>query len=81
MSDQRPGYYQDEAGNWLKDRRNPVDRRLTHRDGSWPHHDRRLLLRRKTDREFEERDAQEQIRDALDEFAAHHDPHGHPLPE
>ena len=77
---ERPGYYQDEFGNWLKDRRQ-TDRRLLRgsSDGAWPHHDRRLERRRKTDLEFIERDAEEQIKDALDEFASHHDEHGHPI--
>ncbi|GMU94290.1 MAG: hypothetical protein AMXMBFR4_33480 [Candidatus Hydrogenedentota bacterium] len=75
MSEQRPGFYQDEFGNWLKDRRRNVDRR----GGSqiFPHHDRRLQKRRKTDRDIIERDAKLQIEEALEEFAAHHDEHGH----
>ncbi len=82
MSEQRPGYYQDEYGNWLKDRRRSAERRLERADdGAWPNHDRRLILRRKTDFEFLEQDAKEQIQDALDEFASHHDPKGHPIDE
>jgi len=50
-------------------------------DAGWPHQDRRLLMRRKTDLEFLSRDAKEQVRDALSEFAAHHDPQGHPIDE
>jgi len=76
----RPGFYQDANGEWHKDRRANDERRLPRAaEGHWPHHDRRLQLRRKTDLEFIERDAREQIRDALDDFAAHHDTHGHPL--
>ena len=78
MSEERPGYYQDEFGNWLKDRRKSPDRRGGP-EGGWPHHDRRLQMRRKTDLEFLERDAQEQIADALQDFASHHDDHGHPI--
>jgi len=82
VSDQRAGYFQDEYGNWLKDRRKSMDRRLERRaDAGWPHQDRRLLMRRKTDLEFLSRDAKEQVRDALSEFAAHHDPQGHPIDE
>lgn len=81
MSEERPGYYRDVNGEWHKDRRK-TDRRLPRvGDGNWPHHDRRLQLRRKTDTEFVERDAKEQILDALDDFAAHHDSHGHPIEE
>ncbi|HRI87751.1 MAG TPA: hypothetical protein PLJ47_05715 [Candidatus Hydrogenedentes bacterium] len=78
----RPGYYEDEHGNWLKDRRKSDERRLPRSgDGAWPHHDRRLVLRRKSDFEFLERDAREQIEDALNEFASHHDSQGHPIQE
>ena len=81
VSEQRPGYYQDANGEWHKDRRKSMERRLPRGggEGHWPHHDRRLQLRRKTDLEFVERDAREQILDALDDFAAHHDTQGHPL--
>ena len=82
VSEERPGYYRDVNGEWHKDRRKTNERRLPRvGDGNWPHHDRRLQLRRKTDSEFVERDAQEQILDALDEFAAKHDAHGHPIEE
>ena len=77
VSEHRPGYYQDANGEWHKDRRQSNERRLPRGDANWPHHDRRLQLRRKTDLEFVERDAREQIQDALDDFASHHDPHGH----
>lgn len=80
MSEHRPGHYQDANGTWLKDRRRSSERRIAASgDGAWPHHDRRLQLRRKTDKEFADRDAREQIQDALDDFAAHHDAQGHPI--
>ena len=78
MNEHRPGFYQDANGTWLRDRRKGDSRRVVGSgDGVWPHHDRRLHLRRKTDLEFVEQDAKEQIQDALDDFATHHDSHGH----
>jgi hypothetical protein len=82
VNEHRPGFYQDANGEWHRDRRESQERRLPRvGEGNWPHHDRRLELRRKTDTEFVERDAREQIRDALDDFAAHHDAHGHRINE
>lgn len=82
MSEHRPGYYQDANGDWHRDRRKRGERRTPRsEDGHWPHHDRRLQLRRKTDLIISDRDAREQILDALDDFAAHHDAQGHPIEE
>lgn len=66
----RPGYYMDANGEWQKDRRVTPDRRRLFQ--VFPHHDRRLLGRRKADHEFIERDHREMIVDALEEFAAEH---------
>ncbi|HOE65555.1 MAG TPA: hypothetical protein PLO62_03430 [Candidatus Hydrogenedentes bacterium] len=71
----RPGYYKDANGEWQKDRRKVIDRRLktvaTHE-----HHERRVLFRRKADRELFECDHRKMIEDALEEFAADHEqPH------
>lgn len=66
----KAGYYQDESGNWLKDRRQHADRRQSH--NTFPHHDRRLMRRRKTDREILERETRLQIAEALEEFEVEH---------
>lgn len=68
---ERPGYYRDANGVWQKDRRVTPDRRRLHH--AFPHHDRRLMGRRKADLEFVERDHREMIEDALEQFAAEHD--------
>ena len=74
MADEkRPGYYQDKEGNWHKERRSGRDRRSATLE--FPHRDRRTMGRRKADKEFEERDAQQQIEEALEDFAAEHDDH------
>jgi hypothetical protein len=67
----RPGFFRDKEGQWKPDRRASDDRRG--RPGSFPHHDRRLHYRRKTDREIMEREARTQIEEALEDFAAEHD--------
>ena len=67
----RPGYYRDESGNWLKDRREAPDRRTY--STKFKHHDRRLAGRRKADHEYQEKDARMQIDEALEDFAAEHD--------
>lgn len=66
----RPGYYLDANGEWQKDRRVLPDRRRNAQ--AFPHHDRRLMGRRKADREFIERDHREMITDALEDFAMEH---------
>lgn len=69
MTDEnRPGYYRDAEGQWQGDRRKS-DRR---KNVVMHHQDRRMGGRRKSDMEFQERDAKEQIADALSEFS---DPH------
>jgi len=67
----RPGFYKDSEGRWRPDRRANDERRG--RAGSFPHHDRRLHYRRKTDREIMEREARMQIEEALEDFAAEHE--------
>lgn len=67
----RPGFYLDSNGVWQQDRRITPDRRRGHT--TFPHHDRRLLGRRKADREFIERDHREMIEDALESFVAEHE--------
>lgn len=71
----RPGFYRDADGNWQKDRRRGGDRR--NRGGAAPPHDRRRYYRRKTDLEILAREAREEIKEALEDFAAEHDEHGH----
>lgn len=71
----RPGYYKDKNGIWQKDRRGGgVDRRKRHI--AFNHHDRRQFYRRKTDEIILEREAKQEIDDALEDFAAEH-PNGH----
>ena len=70
----RPGYYKDKDGNWQRDRRKAPDRRK--RRFPMPQNDRRSFYRRKTDREILERDAQDQIEEALEEFEAEHEDAG-----
>jgi hypothetical protein len=77
--DSRPGYYQDEFGNWLKDRRQHGDRRGT--QNTFPHHDRRLMRRRKTDHEILERETRLQIEEALEELDAERPRHSAPSAE
>ncbi len=67
----RPGYFKDSDGNWQKERRKQTDRRCSREN--IPRHDRRLLYRRKTDAEIRDRDAKEQIEEALEDFAAEHE--------
>lgn len=66
-----PGHFRDKEGNWQKDRREQTDRRRS--GANIPRHDRRLLYRRKTDAEIRDRDAKEQIEEALEDFAAEHE--------
>ena len=66
----REGYYQDKYGRWHKDRRRGPDRRMR---TAAREHDRRVMFRRKADRELLEKDHREMIEDALDDFAAEHD--------
>lgn len=70
VDETRPGYYLDANGEWQKDRRVTPDRRRN--SLTFPHHDRRLMGRRKADRDFVEKDHREMIVDALEEFAAEH---------
>ncbi|MBN2307671.1 MAG: hypothetical protein JXR94_01795 [Candidatus Hydrogenedentes bacterium] len=70
----RPGFYRDDQGEWKKDRRQAPDRRS--RDHVYSHDDRRQLFRRKTDREIADRDAKQQIEEALEDFAAEHEGQG-----
>lgn len=73
----RPGYYKDKQGNWQKDRRKSSDRRAG--GGSvFTHHDRRTWKRRKTDHDILERETKMQIKEALEDFVAEHEP---PSPE
>ena len=67
----QPGFYKGSDGEWKPDRRAADDRRG--RAGTYPHHDRRLHYRRKTDREIMEREARMQIEEALEDFAAGHE--------
>ena len=69
----RPGYYQDDAGEWQHDRRSGKDRRKSH--GDKRHDDQRSFFRRKADRDFVEREAKQAIEDALDDFAEEHGGH------
>jgi len=62
----RPGYYQDHEGTWHKDRRKGPRRKQR---AIINHHDRRTSGRRKSDREFEERESREAIADALEDLA------------
>lgn len=74
MTDEiRPGYYQDEFGEWQKDRRVGRERRRS--SAEFPHRDRRTAGRRKADLDFIERDTRQQIQEALDDFAAEHEDH------
>jgi len=67
----RPGHFKDKEGNWQKERRKQPDRR---RPGpSIPPHDRRLFYRRKTDAEIRDRDAKNQIEEALEDFTEEHE--------
>ena len=73
MSDSIPqGFYRDSNGQLQKDRRQTsYDRRSKHNshyDG-----DRRNLRRRKTDFALQEREAEQQIKDALETFAVEHE--------
>ncbi|MCP4643205.1 MAG: hypothetical protein GY851_22345 [bacterium] len=70
----RPGYYKDKDGNWQQDRRKESDRRA--RGSDFPHHDRRNLYRRITDRTIAEREARQEIEEALAEFSAEHEHRG-----
>jgi len=68
----REGFYQDKSGNWHPDRRTGVDRRdMRPAKGD---HERRVVFRRKADREIYEQDHQE-VEAALDDFAQQHGGH------
>jgi hypothetical protein len=72
----REGFYKDKYGRWQKDRRQGKDRRKIQIGESFPlEHERRVMFRRKVDRETLERDHQSMIRDALDDFADGHGGH------
>ena len=70
MSNEIPtGYYRDASGELQRDRRRTsCDRRKSH--GSAKDGERRDNLRRKTDREIQEREHHDMIADALEEFVA-----------
>ncbi len=67
-----PGFFQDHSGEWKKERRASHDRRK--RNMSFDHPDRRRSSRRQADLELAEREHKEMIEEALEEFAAEHDP-------
>ncbi len=72
----REGFYKDKYGRWQKDRRQGKDRRMTAIGESYPlQHERRVMFRRKVDREVLEKDHQTMIREALDDFAEDHGGH------
>ncbi len=68
----REGFYQDKAGNWHTDRRSGSDRRDFR--PSKGDHERRVVYRRKADRELDRLDHRE-VEAALDDFAEHHGGH------
>jgi len=61
----RPGYYKDENGVWRKDRRMKERR---NRQLEFHHNDRRVIYRRKTDREILDRETQTAIDEAITEL-------------
>lgn len=65
-----PGYFRDPAGHLKRERRDPADRRKT--KGSYDGPERRADLRRHADSEIQERELDQMIDEALEEFAADH---------
>ena len=78
MSDKghNPGFFKDQSGEWQQERRKTDDRRK--RDVPFDHEDRRRGSRRQTDLEIVEREHKQMIEEALEEFAAEHDPEHRP---
>ena len=71
-TEHRPGFYQDEDGNWQKDRRSGADRRGGKESAE---RELRKSFRRKAGRELYERDHKLMIKEALDDFAEEHGGH------
>lgn len=71
-SEKREGYFKDKYGRWHEDRRTDGDRRDGAADGH--DHDRRKMFRRQADREML-KSTQQEINDALNDFAEEHDGH------
>ncbi len=70
--EEQNGYYLDKFGNWQPDRRAGNDRRGLH--GNERHPERRMMFRRKIDRELLRQD-HDDVEDALGEFAEEHGGH------